>query len=99
MIKENFKEEETSDDMSFKEMIMLAIATSIDALAIGISFAFLDVNIVLSALIIGITTFIISFIGVIIGNKFGNKFEKKAKIFGGIVLILIGIKILIEHLM
>lgn len=92
------KEEETSDDLSFKTMIILSIATSIDALAIGITFAFLNVNILVSSLIIGIITFIISGIGVVIGNKFGNKYEKRAEVFGGIVLILMGIKILLEHL-
>ena len=79
-------------------MIMLAIATSIDALAVGITFAFLHVNIMFSSIIIGIVTLIISVIGVVIGNKFGNRFERYAKLFGGIVLILIGTKILIEHL-
>lgn len=99
MIKEAFKEEEkVNDDVSFKTMIILAIATSIDALAIGITFAFLGVNIWLSVLAIGIITFAISAIGVIIGNKFGDKYEKKAQIFGGIILIIIGAKILIEHL-
>lgn len=99
MIREVFGNgEEANDDVSFKSMIMLAIATSIDALAVGITFAFLHVNIALSAVIIGIITFIISAIGVVIGNKFGNKFEKYAKLFGGVVLILIGTKILIEHL-
>lgn len=100
MIIEAFKEEEkVNDSIKFKEMLMLAIATSIDALACGITFAFLDVNIVLAASIIGVVTLLISTIGVIIGNKFGDKFEKKAKIFGGVILILIGIKTLIEHLM
>ena len=79
-------------------MIILSIATSIDALAIGITFAFLNVNILISSLIIGLITFIISGIGVVIGNKFGNKYEKRAELFGGIVLILMGIKILLEHL-
>lgn len=64
----------------------------------GISFAFLDVNIMLVAIIICGVTFLISCVGVIIGNKFGDKYEKKAKIFGGIILILMGIKILVEHL-
>lgn len=99
MIRDIFnKEEEANDDVSFKSMIMLAIATSIDALAVGITFAFLHVNIMFSSIIIGIVTLIISVIGVVIGNKFGNRFERYAKLFGGIVLILIGTKILIEHL-
>ena len=101
MIKEAFSKEENGagDDLSFKTMLILAIATSIDALAIGITFAFFDVNIILSVAIIGIITFILSGIGVILGNKFGSKYEKKSQILGGVILIIIGIKILIEHLM
>lgn len=100
MIREAFnkEKEETNDDTSFKTMVILAIATSIDALAIGITFAFLRVDIMLSACIIGIITFLISILGVFIGNKFGNKFDKKAEFLGGLILILIGIKILFEHL-
>lgn len=100
MIKEAFSNDDSNknDDMSFKTMLLLAIATSIDALAVGVTFSFLDVNILLSILIIGITTFVISFAGVKIGNAFGSKYENKSKIFGGIVLILIGLKILLEHL-
>ena len=90
--------EENNSDLSFKTMLILAVATSIDALAVGITFAFLKVDIMLSSLIIGITTFIISSIGVIIGNKFGNKYGKRAELFGGIILIIIGAKILLEHL-
>jgi len=92
------KEEEVNSDISFKTMIILSIATSIDALAVGITFAFLNVNIMISASIIGVITFILSAIGVVIGNKFGNKYEKKAELFGGVVLILMGVKILLEHL-
>jgi len=100
MVKEAFsKEEEKSDDKTdFKTMIVLAIATSIDALAIGITFAFLKVNILLSVCLIGLTAFILSFIGVKIGNVFGDKYEKNATLAGGIILILIGIKILFNHL-
>ena len=87
-----------SDDFSVKAMLPLAIATSIDALAIGVSFAFLKVNIWSSASIIGITTLIISSSGVKIGNVFGMRFKKKAEFAGGIILILIGFKILLEHL-
>ena len=79
-------------------MIVLAVATSIDALAIGITFAFLEINIFLAIDIIGIITFVISVIGVKIGNVFGNKYEKGAQIVGGVILILMGIKILLEHL-
>lgn len=92
------KNDSCNDNVDFKTMLSLAIATSIDALAIGITFAFLDVNVPLAITIIGITTFIISLIGVKLGNKFGSKYESKAGIAGGIVLILIGIKILSEHL-
>lgn len=100
MIKDSFSKESDSlnDKVNFKTMLPLAIATSIDALAIGITFAFLNVNILLAASIITLTTFILSMLGVVIGNKFGKKFEKKAEFAGGIILILIGMKILLEHL-
>lgn len=100
MIKESFsKEEEKSNDKTdFKTMIVLAIATSIDALAIGITFAFLKVNIPLAVCCIGVTAFILSFIGVKIGNVFGDRYEKNATLAGGLILILIGIKILLNHL-
>ena len=90
--------ESCNEAVDLKTMLPLSIATSIDALAVGITLAFLKVNIFISALIIGLTTFIMSFIGVKLGNKFGSKYEKKAQIIGGIILILIGIKILLEHL-
>lgn len=90
--------ENCNDDVDFKTMSILATATSIDALTIGITFAFLKVNIVISALIIGIITFLICIIGVKLGNKFGDKYEIKAKIAGGVILILIGFKILSEHI-
>ncbi len=86
------------DKINIKELFMLAIATSIDALAVGITFAFLQVNIVSAASIIGITTFILSIIGIVIGNKFGSRYKTKAELAGGIILILIGVKILLEHL-
>ena len=101
MIREAMSKDDNSncnDKVDFRTMIVLAIATSIDALAVGVTFAFLNVNILLASSIIGITTFIISLIGVKIGNRFGTKFESKAAILGGIVLIIIGIKILLEHL-
>ena len=79
-------------------MLILAIATSIDALAVGVTFAFLKVNIWKSILIIGITTFMFSFVGVKIGNVFGSRYSKAAEIVGGVILIVLGIKILIEHL-
>lgn len=82
------------------EMLLLAIATSIDALAVGIMFAFTydSLNIYWAIAIIGLTTFVLSIIGVIVGNFFGNKYKKKSEIAGGIILILIGVKILLEHL-
>ena len=99
MIKEAFGEEEScNNDFSFKAMIPLAVATSIDALAVGVTFAFLSVNIVYAITIIGITTFIIAMIGVKIGHIFGIKYKKNAEIAGGAILILMGIKILLEHL-
>lgn len=100
MIKESFDDcsDSENDDVSFKTMIVLAIATSIDALAIGITFAFLNVNIVLAVALIGIITFVLSMIGTKIGNRFGNKYGSKAEILGGTILILLGIKILLEHL-
>lgn len=98
-IKEDGKEEkDNNDNTDFKTMIILAIATSIDALAVGITFAFLSVNILLAISIIGIITFVISTVGVKIGNVFGDKYEKKAEIAGGVILILIGVNILLEHL-
>lgn len=100
MLKEAFsnESENRNDNVDFKTMIVLAIATSIDALAIGITFAFLKVNLILSVLMIGIITFILSIIGVKIGNKFGDRYERKAEMAGGLILILMGIKILLEHL-
>lgn len=100
MIKEalNKDSEQSDDDLTFKTMFLLAIATSIDALAIGVTLAFLNVNIFISVLIIGIITFILSAIGVKVGNLFGLKYKSKAEIAGGIILIIMGIKILFEHL-
>lgn len=101
MIKESFslKDEVSDDSLSFKSMFILAIATSIDALAVGVTFSFEDVNIFLAITIIGITTFILSSIGVKIGHVFGSKYKKKAELLGGIILIIIGIKILIEGIL
>lgn len=92
------KEEEQDGSLGFKTMILLAIATSIDALAVGVSFACIQVKLWSSVLIIGITTFLFSVLGVKIGNVFGSKYEKSANIVGGIILIFIGLKILMEHL-
>ncbi len=91
-------EEEKTDVLKIGELTIMAIATSIDALAVGITFAFLKVNIFLSVLLIGVTTFALSLGGVLIGNKFGAKYKSKAELAGGIILVLIGVKILLEHL-
>lgn len=100
MVKEAFsKEEERADDsLSVKTMFLLAVATSIDALAVGITYAFLQVDIIPAVSFIGATTFILSVAGVKAGNVFGMRYKAKAEIAGGIILIVIGIKILIEHL-
>ena len=102
MLREAFgKDEAESVDASFgfKTMLMLAVATSIDALAVGVTFAFLQVAIVPAVSFIGATTFVISAIGVKIGNVFGLRWRKPAEIAGGVILIAIGLKILIEHLL
>ncbi len=100
MIIESFSKEESNhdDNLTFKNMLLLAIATSIDALAVGISFAFLNVNILFSITLIGAITFVFSFVGVKIGSIFGKKYKNKAEFSGGLILILIGIKMLFEHL-
>ena len=91
-------EETVDDDFSVKAMIPLAVATSIDALAIGVSFAFLQVNIIPAVSFIGVTTFVCCMFGVKIGSLFGSKYKQGAEFFGGLVLILMGFKILMEHL-
>ena len=93
------KEEEAADSaLSVRSMLPLAIATSIDALAVGVTFAFLDVRILPSVILIGCTTFVLSAVGVKTGSLFGAKYEKKAEILGGVILILLGVKTLLEHL-
>ena len=92
-------EEKTDDSVSIKSMLPLAIATSIDALAVGVTFAFLRVNIVYAVSFIGVITFLLSTAGVKVGNVFGARYKSKAEIAGGVILILMGLKILIEHLM
>ena len=103
MLKEAFEKEceccDKNADFSVKTMFVMAVATSIDALAVGISLAMAgNVNIVVAVVLIGVTTFLLSGLGVKIGNIFGNRFEKKAQVAGGVILILLGIKILLEHL-
>ena len=99
MIKESFgKAEELNDDFGVRTMLLMAVATSIDALAVGITFAFLEVQILPAAGLIGVTTFLLSFAGIYIGNVFGARYKSKAELAGGIILVLIGVKILLEHL-
>lgn len=99
MIRESREcEDEVSDDMSFKTMFLLAVATSIDALAVGITFALKNVNEVYSYIIIGVITFVLSGIGFFVGNRFGMKYRSRAELVGGAVLIVIGLKILLEDL-
>lgn len=86
------------DRLDIKNLLMLAIATSIDALAVGVAIAFLKIKIYLAVLVIGLTTFVISFFGVRIGKAFGIALKDKAQIAGGLILILLGVKILVEHL-
>ena len=100
MIKESFSKEENkhdADKFTFINMLLLAIATSIDALAVGVTFAFFKINIYVAIAIIGFTTFILSICGVKIGNIFGVKFKSKAELAGGLVLVALGVKILLEH--
>ena len=89
---------EAKERLDMRELVLMAIATSIDALAVGITFAFLQVDIVPAVALIGATTFVLSLGGVVLGNQFGARFEKPASVVGGVVLILIGLKILLEHL-
>lgn len=97
MIKESFCEEEESNDaMDIKTMFLLAVATSIDALAVGVTFAFLKVAILPAVVFIGVVTFVCSAVGIKIGSIFGTKYKSKAELCGGIILILIGLKILLE---
>ncbi len=100
MLREAFSDEEseTNASFAFRVMLPLALATSIDALATGVSFALTGTNIWIAVSIVGVTTFLFSMVGVKIGSIFGTKYQKKAEILGGVILILLGIKILLEHL-
>ena len=100
MIREGLssKEEEDDESLAPKAMAVLAVATSIDALAVGVTFAFLQVNILLAVCLIAVITFVLSALGVKIGNVFGSRWESRAELVGGIVLIVLGFKILLEHL-
>ncbi len=101
MICEAFENKDNLDETNYdyREMFALAIATSIDALAVGIMFAMLEVNIIVAILIIGIIAYILSFLGVMIGNRYGVKYKKKAEIAGGIILVFIGLKVLLEDIL
>jgi putative Mn2+ efflux pump MntP len=92
------KDEPDEDRIKVRELLLLGVATSIDALAVGISFAFLDVSIVEASITIGVATLVLSFAGVLIGHRVGTKFRGPAEIAGGIILIGIGVKILVDHL-
>ena len=101
MIREALSKEEAEEanaSLAFKTMLLMAVATSIDALAVGITFAFLSVHIVPAALTIGATTFLLSAAGVKVGSVFGLRYKKRAEIAGGVILCLLGLKILLEHL-
>ena len=97
MIKESYKKEDLNNNFNFKELITLSIATSIDALSVGITFSFFKINLIKTIITIGITCFIFSFLGTFIGRIIGNKINNLANIIGGVILILIGLKILLEH--
>jgi len=97
-LKNDNKTDTREQSLRLAAMLPLAIATSIDALAVGVSFAFLQISIVPAVILIGITTLVISMAGVKIGNIFGTKFKSKAQLIGGVILILIGLRILLEHL-
>lgn len=99
MIRESFSDaEKLDDDFAFRAMLPLAVATSIDALAVGVTFAFLAVRILPAALLIGLTTFVLSALGIKIGHVFGLRWKAWAERIGGIILVLMGVKILLEHL-
>ena len=100
MIRESLDKdpEHVNPSLGFKTMLVMAIATSIDALAVGVTFAFLEVRILPAVTFIGVITFLLSALGVKIGSIFGTKYKSKAELAGGVILILLGLKILLEHL-
>ena len=98
MVVESFKKEDISDSLEFKEMLVLSIATSLDALSVGMTISLLEINVYLAVSIIALVTFLFCFFGVRIGNKFGEKYKSKAELVGGVILIAIGLKVLIEYL-
>lgn len=89
--------EDVNPDFSFRTMLAMAVATSIDALAVGVSLAFLNVDIWISVLLIGITTAVFSMVGVNVGNVFGSRYKSTAELLGGLILVIMGVKILVEH--
>lgn len=97
-LKKDAEAEAAASKFDLAELLILSVATSIDALAVGITFAFLNVSILPSVCLVGVTTFLLSFAGVVIGHKFGAKYQSKAELLGGVILVLIGAKILLEHL-
>ena len=105
MLREAFGPEEDDETscavdarLDLKQLLLMAVATSIDALAVGVTFAFLEVKILPAISMIGITTFCLTLVGVAVGNFFGTRYKKRAEATGGIILVLLGIKILLEHL-
>lgn len=98
MIIEAFKKEEMDSSLKFKEMLLLSVATSLDALSVGMTISLLNVNIFFAVSIIATITFLLCFIGVIIGSKFGTKYKTRAEVIGGIILVFIGLKVLLEYL-
>ena len=100
MLIESFDKDESCEvnpDFTFRTMLAMAVATSIDAFAIGVSFAFLKVNIWLSVLLIGLTTGLLSAAGIYLGNVFGSRYKAKAEFVGGFILVAMGLKILLDH--
>lgn len=103
MVREALSGEEEEDTccgakLDYKQLFLMAVATSIDALAVGVTFAFLEVSILPAISLIGCTTFVISLVGVAVGNYFGAKYKNRAELTGGVILMVLGLKILLEHL-
>ena len=99
MIVETLKNDEIDSSLGFKEMLILSLATSLDALSVGMTISLMEINVYFAVSIIALTTFLFCFIGVKFGNKFGDKYKNKAQIVGGVILIVIGLKILLEYLL
>ena len=97
MLHDAYHDEEVKEGLSISELIFLSFATSIDAMAVGITFSFFEINLKLAIFLIGLMAFLFSLIGVYLGKLIGHKFEKKAQVIGGVILIIIGFKILLQH--